>query len=173
LLVGYTHYWSVPPGDPRYATVWPGLVEDIRRIVDAVRGIGVVVAGPDGYRRPVLDVSDGIAFNGDATADLDYETFILASPGFGGPVRTEFCKTGRRPYDLAVAAVLLRCRLLLPGVFRIGSDGDWEREWLTGVAPDTAGAGAGIGARGLLTDLFGEVPHDNPLHRTGPCLGQP
>ena len=111
--MGYTHYWSVPPGDPRYAARWPGIVEDTRRIVAAVRDLGVVIAGPDGYRRPVLDVSKGIGFNGDATTDLDYETFALAAPGFGGPARAEFCKTGRRPYDLAVAAVLLRCHLLL------------------------------------------------------------
>ena len=171
--MGYTHYWSVPPGDPRYAMVWPGIVEDTRRIVDAVRALGVVIAGPDGHRRPILDVSRGVAFNGDATTDLDYETFALGTPGFGGPPRTEFCKTGRRPYDLAVAAVLLRCHLLLPGVFRIGTDGDWEREWLTGVAGDTAGPTAGIGARRLLADLFSEVPQDNPFHRTAPEEGRP
>jgi hypothetical protein len=162
--MGYTHYWSVPPGDPRYAMRWPGIVEDARRIVDAVRDLGVVIAGPDGHRRPLLHVSEGIAFNGDATTDLDYETFALAAPGFGGPPRTEFCKTGRRPYDLAVAAVLLRCRLLLPGVFRIGSDGGWEREWLTG---DIDGPVEGIGARRLLADLFGEVPAANPFGPTG------
>ena len=98
-----------------------------------------------------------------AWADLDYETFALAAPGFGGPPRTEFCKTGRRPYDLAVAAVLLRCRLLLPGVFLIGSDGDWEREWLTGAIPDLAGRTAGLGARRLLAGLFDDVPQDNPF----------
>jgi hypothetical protein len=164
--MGYTHYWSLPPGDPRYAMVWPVIVEDTRRIVDAVRDLGVVIAGPDGHRRPVLAVSAGIAFNGDATTDLDYETFAVAAPGFGGPPRAEFCKTGRRPYDLAVAAVLLRCRLMLPGVFLIGSDGDWDREWLTGVA-DVAGPAAGIGARRLLADLFGDIPRDNPFRPTG------
>jgi hypothetical protein len=168
LLMGYSHYWSVPPGDPRYAAKWPGIVEDTRRIVAAVRDMGVVIAGPDGRRRPVLDPAGGIAFNGDATTDLDYETFALAAPGFGGPPRPEFCKTGRRPYDLAVAAVLLRCHLLLPGVFLIGSDGDWEREWWGGAIPDTAGPTAGIGARRLLADLFGEVRQDTPFHRAGP-----
>jgi hypothetical protein len=164
--MGYTHYWSVPPGDPRYAMVWPGIVQDTRRIVDAVRDIGVVIAGPDGHRRPVLDVSAGVAFNGDATTDLDYETFALAAPGFGGPPRTEFCKTGRRPYDLAVTAVLLRCRLLLPDVFLIGSDGDWDGEWLAGVAGD-GGPLAGFGARRVVADLFGEVPPDNPFQGPG------
>lgn len=158
--MGYTHYWSVPPGDPRYAMRWPGIVEDTRRIIDAVRALGVVIAGPDGYRRPILDVAAGIAFNGDATTELDYETFALAAPGFGGPRVMAFCKTGRRPYDLAVAMALLRCRLLLPGVFLIGSDGDWDHEWLSGA--DSEG-GRTIGARGLLGDLFGDVPRDNPL----------
>jgi hypothetical protein len=161
--MGYTHYWSLPSGDPRYAMRWPGIVEDARRIVRAVRDLGVVIAGPDGYRRPVLDVSGCIAFNGDATTDLDYEPFALAAPGFGGPPRSEFCKTGRRPYDVAVTAVLLRCHLLLPDVFLIGSDGHWDHEWLTSAIPDSDGPGRGIGARRLLADLFDAIPPDNPF----------
>ena len=159
--MGYTHYWTLPPGDPRYAMEWPRIVADARRVVSAVRQRGMVIAGPDGYRRPMLDVSAGVAFNGDATTDLDYETFALAAPGLGGPARTEFCKTGRRPYDLAVTAVLLRCRLLLPDVFLIGSDGDWDGEWLSGVAD--VGPLHGLGARRLVAELFGEVPPDNPF----------
>jgi hypothetical protein len=170
--MGYTHYWTLPPGDPRYAMRWPGIVEDTRRIVDAVRDLGVVIAGPDGYRRPVLDLSAGIAFNGDATSDLDYDTFALTAPGFGGAPRTEFCKTGRRPYDLAVTAVLLRCHLLLPDVFLIGSDGEWEHEWLTGAVPDATGPTAGIGARRLLADLFGNTPKDNPFRPAVSSPGQ-
>ena len=166
--MGYTHHWSIPLAHPDYAKAWPGIIDDTRRIIDAVRATGVVIAGPDGYRRPILDTTQGIAFNGDATTDLDYETFVIAPPVPADRPRTfGFCKTGRRPYDLAVATVLLRCRLLLPEVFLIRSTGDWEREWAHGVTPSLPGAaGRALGARRLVADLFGAVPRTNPLHPT-------
>ena len=83
--MGYTHYWSVQRSHPDYATAWPTLIDDTRRIIDAVRATGVVIAGPDGYRRPILDPAHGIALNGDATTDLDYEALhpavTIAGPG--------------------------------------------------------------------------------------------
>jgi hypothetical protein len=157
--VSYAHYWSVRRSDPAYATAWPGIIDDTRRIIEAVRGLGVVVAGPDGHRRPVLDPTRGIAFNGDATTGLRYESFVLAPPTL--PVQPAkpryswaFCKTDEQPYDLAVTAVLLRCRLLLPGVFLIASDGEWAQ----GVQPGLPSA------RSLVGDLFGDVPADSPFH---------
>ena len=117
--MGYTHYWSVQRSHPNYATAWPTLIDDTRRIIDAVRATGVVIAGPDGYRRPILDPAKGIALNGDATTDLDYEALVLQPPSPARGYMWAFCKTGRRPYDLAVAAILLRARLLLPNVFLI------------------------------------------------------
>ncbi len=95
---------GIPLAHPDYATAWPGIIDDTRRIIDVVRASGVVIAGPDGYRRPVLDPVEGIAFNGDATTDLDYETFLLTPPLPADRARTVgVCKTGRKPYDLAVA----------------------------------------------------------------------
>jgi len=160
--MGYSHYWSIPLAHPDYATAWPAIIDDTRRIIDVVRAAGVVIAGPDGYRRPVLDPVEGIAFNGDATTDLDYETFLLTPPVPADQTRTVgVCKTGRKPYDLAVAAVLLRCRLRLPGVFLLRSDGAWEQEWARGVIPGVPaipGAASGVGARRLVADLFGDMP---------------
>jgi hypothetical protein len=163
--MGYTHYWNTAHTHPAYATTWPAIIEDTRRIINAVRATGVVIAGPHGYRRPLLHPGDGIAFNGDATTDLDYGPFTLSPPLPAERRRTvEFCKTGRRPYDLAVAAVLLHCQLLLPDVFHVRSDGAWDVEWACGVA--TAGGAVGIGARRLVADLFGEVPDTDPVHST-------
>jgi len=163
--MGYTHYWTVPRTDCDYAEAWPVILDDTRLIIDAVRATGVVIAGPDGYRRPILDPVEGIAFNGDATTDLDYETFVRLPPVTADrPSVAGFCKTGQRPYDLAVAAVLLRCRLLLPTVFLIRSDGNWDGEWARGVVPGPASRG--IGARRLVADLFGDVPDSDPFHPT-------
>jgi hypothetical protein len=163
--MGYTHYWSVRRADRAYAEAWPRIIDDTRRIIDAVRTIGVVIAGPDGHRRPILDPDEGVAFNGDATTDLDSDAFTLKPPTSVPGPGWAFCKTERRPYDLAVAAVLLRCRLLLPGLFLIASDGRWDREWSHGVLPAAAGAGQAVGARQLVSDLFGDVPDANPFHR--------
>jgi len=100
--MGYTHYWTVPTTHPDYSRRWPRIVGDTRSIITAVRGAGIVVAGSDGHHRPQVDEGEGIAFNGDATTDLDHETFTLRPPGHG--VVDDFCKT-RKPYDLAVTCV--------------------------------------------------------------------
>jgi len=163
--MGYTHYWDAPTAHPDYAAAWPAIITDTRTIITAVRAAGIVIAGPDGRRRPQLDV-EGIAFNGDATSDLDYESFILAPPGPAPRVGHPFCKTDRRPYDLAVAAVLLRCHLVLPDTFRIWSDGGWDREWRHGAIPPAPDARHPTPSpRQLVADLFGPVPDASPLRR--------
>jgi len=58
-----------------------------------------------------------------------------------------------------VAAVLLRCHLLLGGEFLLVSDGDWDLEWVVGARVGQPGA------RPLLAALFGDVPARSPLSR--------
>ncbi len=158
----YSHYWAYQPSHPAYAKAWPTILDDTRRIIEHVRQAGTVIAGPDGHRRPILDPTDGVEFNGDATSDLDGEPFQLLAPlspvSGGTPTATAFCKTSRKPYDLAVAAVLLRCTMLVPEAFAVSAS--------TG------------GARTVVADLFGAAPAGNPLRPTladirfemaGPC----
>jgi len=40
-----------------------------------------------------------------------------------------FCKTARKPYDLAVGLILLVIAKHAPVEFRISSDGDWKDDW--------------------------------------------
>jgi len=93
--------WAYQPSHSAYAQAWPTILADTRRIIDRVRQAGIVIAGPDGYRRPVLDAGEGIELNGDATSDLNGEPFQLLAPlptvGTGTPTATAFCKTGRKP----------------------------------------------------------------------------
>ena len=163
----YTHYWVYLPSHPRYAQAWPTILADTRSIIEQVRHAGIVIAGPDGYRRPTLDPAEGIGFNGDATSDLDGAAFHLLAPLPAHlqaiPAAGSSCTTRRKPYDLAVTAVLLRCRLLLPDVFHVRSDGGWDVEWARGV---TTGTAPGIGARRLIADLFGDVADTDPVHST-------
>jgi len=167
--MGYTSYWAYRPSHPAYAQAWPTVLADTRRIIDRVRQAGIVIAGPDGRRRPILDEVDGIAFNGDASTDLDYETFQLLAPlppvPAGVPIATGFC-TNRNPYDVAVGAVILRCQLLLPGLFRINSDGRWEQEWAHGAMRWSPEQPPGpLNARDLTAELFGAVPTISPFRR--------
>lgn len=92
-----------------------------------------------------------IRFNG--WADDGHETFVFfkkkpdreawQSPG---EEYFYFCKTARKPYDLAVTLVLLVMAAEAPKSLRLASDGDWdvEDEW--------------IPARKAYKELFGEDP---------------
>jgi hypothetical protein len=165
--MGYTHYWAYQPSHPAYARAWPAILADTRAIINRVRQAGIVIADPDGHHRPILDDRDGVGFNGDATSDLDAEAFQLLAPlptiPAGTPTATAFCKTNRNPYDLAVASVLLRMALLLPDVFALASDGEWEREWKHGAMAWHAHQPAGLGARTVVADLLGIAPVHSPL----------
>lgn len=103
--MGYTNYH-------RGAVATPEIAEDARKIVATAQSEGIDLYGPDGTGEPVITATE-IAFNGDASQDLDYETFGLYSEGHelhGHPL-TGFTKTARMPYDAAVVAVLISAHL--------------------------------------------------------------
>jgi len=150
--MSYLHHWEFTPADPAYATAWPAILDSTRAVIAHVRGAGVVIAGPDGLHRPLIDRVDGVSFNGDATTDLDYEELYLPAPGGQATPMFAFCKTNAKPYDLAVTALLLRVYLLIPKTFAIDSDGSWDRDW----AP----------ARKVLADLYGTPAPSCPFRRT-------
>ncbi len=117
--MGYTRYWT----QQREMTgrEWQRLmacVEPIQRLA------GVDLAGPLGIGRPVVTFSR-IALNGAAQTGEDYETFELNRRDEG----RGFCKTARRPYDVAVAAILVAAERIAPGaVADVTADGgpeDW------------------------------------------------
>src|SRR6266511_39402 len=73
----YAHRYAYLPSDPGYAQAWPQILTDTATIIEQVRRAGIVIAGPDGYRRPTLSPTEGIELNGDATSDLDGAAFQL------------------------------------------------------------------------------------------------
>lgn len=77
-----------------------------------VEAADVLVTGPsdDNFRitPPVADPVRGIWFNG--VAEDGHEPFCM-----GPDVQKTWCKTNRKPYDIAVVCVLLRAYLLAPG----------------------------------------------------------
>ena len=116
--MGYSHRWN-----------WAGCLDratfatfaaDARNIIFAAIFDGLTLAGPHGEGQPIAEF-DRVEFNGQAPRE-DFESFILT------PDHTDSCKTGRRPYDAAVCAVLLALVHHFPAV-KISTDGnpaDWE-----------------------------------------------
>jgi hypothetical protein len=94
----YAHRYAYLPSDPRYAQAWPAILAGTRTIIERVRRAGIVVAGPDGLRRPVLGPDVGIEFNGDATTDLHGHTLspreLVAELFEPYPVNSPFTDVG-------------------------------------------------------------------------------
>jgi hypothetical protein len=151
--MGHAHFVRCDPASTAYRSAWPRILADTGRIIDVLAERGMALAGPTGDGTPILHPARGIAFNGVAATDDDYDSFTLPSPGHGKGTWW-FCKTNHRRYDLAVTAVLLRCHLLLPDTVAISSDGDWETDWRP--------------ARDLVDELFGGVPQACPFRDTTP-----
>ena len=162
-MSSYAHRYAYLPADPRWAQAWPQILDDARTIVEQVRRLGVVIAGPDGLRRPIFDPAFGLEFNGDATSDLAGDIFTVMAPLFTDPTVSAqaICRTGARPYDLAVAGLLLRCVQLVPDVFVLDSDGGWDSDWAIGHQPASAGV---LGSpRNLVGMLFEPYPDTSPF----------
>lgn len=133
--MGYTHYWSYDENLNRQ-NLSHALV-DAAKVVRAVQEQGIVLCGGLGEGEP--EISEfGIVLNGDASQDLDHETFMFPMrPEFADRAKKlhgnlwDFTKTARKPYDLAVCAILLVLKHHLDNQIRISSDGDREEdEWL-------------------------------------------
>lgn len=97
--ISYTHYWTIVKGE-----AWPQFIEDAKTIIAAAE-IPLSQNGKS-YTQPIIDIENGIFFNG-ADGD-DYDFYIHMDDERSDA----FCKTGRRPYDLIVTAVLLRAWIL-------------------------------------------------------------
>jgi hypothetical protein len=159
----YQHYFSYQASAEEIRAMWPRLRADTATILDAVRLRGIGLTGPLGYGDPVIE-SQTIAFNGLGSGmgealllSLDTELATI-SPEASAPFTRGFCKTHRRPYDMAVTAVLLRAWTLAPEHVAIGSDGTWKEDWQP--------------ARRLVSVLFGDSVRDDPLiwaASTGPA----
>lgn len=160
-----THSWAYQPSHPAYRTAWPTLLDDTRRIIDHVRGLGIVIAGPDGRRAPLLDLKEAVSFNGDASTDLAGAPFTLLAPlpahPRGPAIAIASVTTNRKPYELAVAATLLRAVLLVPEAFAIASDLSWT-QWgqaFQAWPPATWGTSP----RRIVADLSDAHPAESPL----------
>jgi hypothetical protein len=148
--VGYTHHWRRPGRLP--ARKFRAAAEDCRKVVETLcrERRFRVQRESDGTTPPVFD-RDAVRFNGEG--DLGHETFhvprVYTPPDWQrehyrkGPWG-DFCKTARKPYDLAVCACLIVLRHHLGGKFGVSSDGgDDEEGWAAARAACQAALGYG------------------------------
>lgn len=137
--MGYTHYWTF---DPNQVSDTEQLRKSFKRASRYVKGFvkfinadrnkcDYTIGGGLGYGKPIISDTE-IWFNGDASQQLDHETFSLhwARPNLHGRYR-DFCKTARKPYDLVVCfTLLIFAEIFPPEAFEFSSDGTMQdEEW--------------------------------------------
>jgi len=132
--MGYTHYWhqvrNISKAD------WSEIKDHIADILKDVQHVqGVPLANWEGNAKTCPEITaDEISFNG--LGDDSHETFVIHRKrlpkeewqrrrGFG------FCKTARKPYDIAVAACLSYMATIV-GSHEVTSDGNGS-DWLEGL----------------------------------------
>ena len=102
--MGYTNYWT--PKDLKPGEIPNQFWEEAEKVLGKVISKGVILANGNGTEvitdpKKIVDREHGtIIFNG--YEDLSHETFALEFPG-----DWNFCKTARKPYDLAVKTILM------------------------------------------------------------------
>lgn len=131
--MGYTHYWTQTRN--LTAEEWKDAQEHIGAILKHVEHIqGVPLGNAEGKPGTTPDiVPAAIMFNG--VGDDAHETCRIVpkreKEWEGGRLGGGFCKTARKPYDVAVTAVLAYLATVAES-HRVSSDGDGS-EWLLGV----------------------------------------
>lgn len=134
--MGYTHYWKQKTVSTNYSDQAskvsieiPILLELMPKYSSSAGGYykehPILLKSGDGTGEPEINKAF-ISFNGDGSKDLDHESFYYEFEP--KPFEFSFCKTARKPYDLAVCLCLLSLANHID-TFEFSSDGgreDWE-----------------------------------------------
>lgn len=118
--MGYTHYFQ--QNKPVTDKQWSEFKKDATVALKKIKKRGIVLVSND--ESGVIINNERVNLNGDEKEGLDHETFYLTKDY----PRFNFCKTARKPYDLAVCSLLLLANEHMPGHHDISSDGDPE-DW--------------------------------------------
>lgn len=113
--MGYTHYFTLNSEEKPSMREWKAIVEKASAIYEEHEDILCLES----------DQSNTLRFNG--KGDDSHETFWLDRDGDG----FNFCKTARKPYDIAVFKVLKMVKEACPKWITLGSDAmDGEKAFL-------------------------------------------
>lgn len=139
--MGYTHYTR---NLKHTEAAWEKVCEFAGKVFQYMESKGVVLLNDqheDEEKVPPLVTSEQIRFNG--MGRDSHETFILNRMGED----FEFCKTARKPYDLAVSAILIYSssmshdgEISSDGIVGTYTDREWYDAWMLTrlIAPELA-----------------------------------
>ena len=116
--MGYTHYFK--QSKPVSEEAWDKIKTDTKKIIKHQIKAGIPLESNNSKNKSMVSSSE-INFNG--VDDDSHETFYITNEKME---QFNFCKTARKPYDLAVTAALLIIDHHAPEHFDIGSDGGIE-----------------------------------------------
>jgi hypothetical protein len=135
--MGYTHYWTQTRDYTREE--WSQIREDMEALLKDVQHVqGISLANGMGDRGSAPEITDKwVMFNGvgaDSHETFEVRRVRLPKESWQDRRGGDFCKTARKPYDLAVTAAL--CYLATvpdPASHKVSSDGK-GRDFLDGLA---------------------------------------
>ena len=125
--MGYTSYWNMTRNISERN--FKKLTSDMKKIEAFVESIteptkAFSLHHANGEGNGVLYYSDQFCFNGDANIGADHESMHIR---LGANDSWTFCKTARKPYDLAVCLILISLKYHIRST-RVSSDGD-NADW--------------------------------------------
>lgn len=129
--MGYSHYYYQIQSFTQKQ--WEKVCWDAFKVVEHCEKNDIHLAFECDVPKPPEISNDKIRFNG--VGNEGHETFMIqrVKPknhfNCGNDYYFNFCKTARKPYDLAVGLMLLVANKHASDVIRISSDGDWEVDW--------------------------------------------
>ncbi|CAN5406405.1 hypothetical protein BH09PLA1_BH09PLA1_01360 [soil metagenome] len=122
--MGVTHYWTRATELPK--ATFAAAVQDASAVLSRT---DVALAGFEGHGQPILQ-PDAIVFNGAARASCEpFEVRQVEFDRRGRPLKSSYCKTELRPYDLLVKVTLIVLKHHLGDELQVASDQDddaWE-----------------------------------------------
>jgi hypothetical protein len=124
--MGYTHYWNHYQSIPQ--DKWEKIAVDTMKVFDYCEENNIPLQFEHDVQEPPK-VSDtlirfnGVGGDGHETLFIEKERAIDSNDPFN------FCKTARKPYDLAVGLVLLVMAKHASDEIKISSDGHWSSDW--------------------------------------------
>ena len=161
--MGYTHYWTTRE-NAFMPHLWTAAVDDCAEVIALAIEAGIELAGWDGNGAPVANGVE-IGFNG--KGDEAYESFVVSRQSekrAGRDFAFSFCKTARKPYDVAVTACLVVLKRHLGDSFRVSSDGDVS-DWTAGLEL----ANRVLGAQYTISDFDGDIDGDGMTLQPEEC----
>jgi len=124
--MGYTNYWYQKKSFSE--SEWKRVKDEYDYIKEICEGIIIDESEKAKKEWKLKDDDDVIVFNGNSIGGLDHETFVLCKHPrkeesyVGEDLSFNFCKTARKPYDIAVWHLLFFAKNNTTAIKQISRD---------------------------------------------------